>query len=268
MSIILNLVILAMVVQVSQAASLTFEWESLQVTKDTQVGEEYIPIHDISSKHSFDDTPEVVDDDTDGGPMCHKEICKICKTYTRHKACVIAKAVHNAMEVKLVASRHVLVKGKITNNTDVSFCVNHVMKHPDIKSVCIVARNISIKDMSACVNITAQIKQKTFNEAFGCFKIPNKVDEMQAFDSLDSEDIDVVTEYPDSDDNDVVTEYPDSDDIDTVTDSLGSDDEDAESATLELDAFSPFETEDNHPSARLLKAMLTFLKDLKEKKAM
>ncbi|WAR29782.1 hypothetical protein MAR_003393 [Mya arenaria] len=197
MSIILNLVILAMVVQVSQAASLTFEWESLQVTKDTQ-------------------------------------------------ACVIAKAVHNAMEVKLVASRHVLVKGKITNNTDVSFCVNHVMKHPDIKS----------------------IKQKTFNEAFGCFKIPNKVDEMQAFDSLDSEDIDVVTEYPDSDDNDVVTEYPDSDDIDTVTDSLGSDDEDAESATLELDAFSPFETEDNHPSARLLKAMLTFLKDLKEKKAM
>ncbi|XP_052785619.1 uncharacterized protein LOC128221185 isoform X3 [Mya arenaria] len=323
MSIILNLVILAMVVHVSQAASLKFERELIQATTDTQVcivatvrfghagkirlrmtlntkllvegditgpaarsfcsrnvpiinieeiclipkdvdmaklhscldlsvkykgktytnsigcftilgmlvqdrigtafvsaGEDGIPIND-SRTYGFDDSPEVVYDDIDGSAICHKGICKICKTYTHCKAYVIAKAVHNAMEVKLVAGRHEVVKGKITNNTDVSFCIHHVRKHTDIKSVCIVARNISMKNLSACVNITAQVKQSIFNESFGCFKIPNKADVMQPLVSLDSEDIDVVADYPDSED------------IDVVADSFGPDGDDAESDTLE-----------------------------------
>ncbi|XP_052785614.1 uncharacterized protein LOC128221184 isoform X1 [Mya arenaria] len=189
-------------------------------TAFVSAGEDGIPIND-SRTYGFDDSPEVVDDDIDGSAICHKGICKICKTYTHCKACVIAKAVHNAMEVKLVASRHVVVKGKIANNTDVSFCIHHVRKHPDIKFVCIVARNISIKDMSACVNITVQVKQSTFNESFGCFKIPNKADAMQPLVSLDSEDIDVETDYMDSEN------------IDVLADSFGSDKDDVKADTLE-----------------------------------
>ncbi|XP_052785618.1 uncharacterized protein LOC128221185 isoform X2 [Mya arenaria] len=190
------------------------------LVQDRIAGEDGIPIND-SRTYGFDDSPEVVYDDIDGSAICHKGICKICKTYTHCKAYVIAKAVHNAMEVKLVAGRHEVVKGKITNNTDVSFCIHHVRKHTDIKSVCIVARNISMKNLSACVNITAQVKQSIFNESFGCFKIPNKADVMQPLVSLDSEDIDVVADYPDSED------------IDVVADSFGPDGDDAESDTLE-----------------------------------
>ncbi|WAR29816.1 hypothetical protein MAR_003384 [Mya arenaria] len=154
MSIILNLVILAMVVHVSQAASLKFERELIQATTDTQAGEDGIPIND-SRTYGFDDSPEVVDDDIDGSAICHKGICKI--------SCVIAKAVHNAMEVK----------------------------------------------------------QSTFNESFGCFKIPNKADAMQPLVSLDSEDIDVETDYMDSEN------------IDVLADSFGSDKDDVKADTLE-----------------------------------
>ncbi|XP_052785541.1 uncharacterized protein LOC128221122 isoform X5 [Mya arenaria] len=119
---------------------------------DRIVGEGDISINDISSILSFDASPETVDDDIYGSTICHKGICRMCKTYKHHEACVIAKALHNGMEVKVVSSKFVLVQGKITNNTDVSFC----KQYPELKAICIVAWNISLRNMSACVNISVQ----------------------------------------------------------------------------------------------------------------
>ncbi|XP_052787696.1 dentin sialophosphoprotein-like [Mya arenaria] len=208
----------------------------------------------------------------------------MCKTYKHHEACVIAKALHNGMEVKVVSSKFVLVQGKITNNTDVSFC----KQYPELKAICIVAWNISLKNMSACVNISVQFKDKTYNDAWGCFKIPNKADDLQTFETLDSEDIDAVTDSFGSDDvddesdtidsedidaatdsfgsddGDDESDTIDSEDIDAVTDSFGSDDGDDDSDTIELDEISMFGGENNDPSTRLQRAMLTFLKSLQQ----
>ncbi|WAR29820.1 hypothetical protein MAR_003388, partial [Mya arenaria] len=114
------------------------------------------------------------------------------------------------------------------------------------KISCVIAK---------AVNNAMEVKQSIINESFGCFKIPNKADAIQPLVSLDSEDIDVVADYPDSED------------IDVVADSFGPDGDDAESDTLELDVFSPFGVEDIYPSTRPQKAMLTLLKSLQEKTA-
>ncbi|XP_052786616.1 uncharacterized protein LOC128221946 [Mya arenaria] len=156
------------------------------------------------------------------------------------------------MEVELLSNRYVIVEGKITNNTDVSFC----KKYPGVSTFCIVARNINVKAMSACVNLTVELKDKTVNARWGCFKIPNKVDEMQTYGALDSDDINVETDYMDSEN------------IDALADSSGSDKEDVEADTLELDVFSPFGAEKIVPSTRLQKAMLTFLKSLQQQTAL
>ncbi|XP_052812441.1 uncharacterized protein LOC128240006 [Mya arenaria] len=217
---------------------------------DRIVGEDDIPIKAISSLYGFNDSPKVVDDNIDGGTICHKGICRICEY--NQTVCVIAKALHNAMTVELVSNRFVIVKGKITNNTDVSFC----KKYLDARTFCIVARNINVKTLSACVNLTVQMKDKIFNaldiQRIGCFKIPNNVDEMQTYGALDSDDINV---EPDNIDSKI---------IDAVADSFGSDDEHVEFDTVELDAFSPFGAEDNVPTTRLQKLMLTFLKSLQQ----
>ncbi|WAR29667.1 hypothetical protein MAR_003235 [Mya arenaria] len=162
---------------------------------DRIVGEEDIPIKAISSLYGFNDSPKVVDDNIDGSTICHKGIL-----------CVIAKALHNAMEVELLSNRY--------------------------------------------------LKDKTVNARWGCFKIPNKVDEMQTYGALDSDDINVETDYMDSEN------------IDALADSSGSDKEDVEADTLELDVFSPFGAEKIVPSTRLQKAMLTFLKSLQQQTAL
>ncbi|XP_052787218.1 uncharacterized protein LOC128222290 isoform X2 [Mya arenaria] len=119
---------------------------------DRIVGEEDIPIKAISSLYGFNDSPKVVDDNIDGSTICHKGICRICENNHIQTVCVIAKALHNAMEVELLSNRYVIVEGKITNNTDVSFC----KKYPGVSTFCIVARNINVKAMSACVNLTVE----------------------------------------------------------------------------------------------------------------
>ncbi|WAR11197.1 hypothetical protein MAR_036273 [Mya arenaria] len=289
MSRIFTFCMLAIVIQVSQAASLKFEKESIQITTDAQ-GPSFIckkGVCKLCANPSKTDTVCIVA--TDRGrkirpgtrSICSRKnplpnIDQICiipkdvdiaklhscldvsikvnettyrqsigcftipkKNFLDRIVCVIAKALHNAMTVELVSNRFVIVKGKITNNTDVSFC----KKYLDARTFCIVARNINMKD-------------KIFNaldiQRIGCFKIPNNVDEMQTYGALDSDDINV---EPDNIDSKI---------IDAVADSFGSDDEHVEFDTVELDAFSPFGAEDNVPTTRLQKLMLTFLKSLQQ----
>ncbi|WAR29818.1 hypothetical protein MAR_003386 [Mya arenaria] len=273
MSIILNLVILAMVVHVSQAASLKFERELIQATTDTQ----------------------------DLGFICKNKECKECLKFTTTDTMCIVATVRfghaGKIRLRMTLNTKLLVEGDITGPAARSFCSRNV-PIINIEEICLIPKDVDMAKLHSCLDLSVkykgktytnsigcftilgmlvqdriagedgipindsrtygfddspevvyddidgsaichkgickisyviakavhnamEVKQSIFNESFGCFKIPNKADVMQPLVSLDSEDIDVVADYPDSED------------IDVVADSFGPDGDDAESDTLE-----------------------------------
>ncbi|WAR29740.1 hypothetical protein MAR_003308 [Mya arenaria] len=182
--------------------------------------------------------------------ICKKGECKLCgssrKTDTgpgSRSICSRKNPIPNVEEICIIPKDVDIAK--LHSCLDVSIKINETTYRESIGCFTIPKKNFL--DRIACViakalhnGMEVKFKDKTYNDAWGCFKIPNKADDLQTFETLDSED------------------------IDAVTDSFGSDDGDDDSDTIELDEISMFGGENNDPSTRLQRAMLTFLKSLQQ----
>ncbi|XP_052261450.1 uncharacterized protein LOC127865617 isoform X6 [Dreissena polymorpha] len=116
---------------------------------------------------TVDDDPTGVDD---GKTICHRGMCKICHHHKNMKACVIAKATKRGMGLGLVVNHHILLKGRLRNDSPI--CTRHVPRFPAVKSVCLVPSRVDTTKQAACVNVTAEVRDRKFNRSVGCFKIP------------------------------------------------------------------------------------------------
>ncbi|KAH3860263.1 uncharacterized protein LOC127865621 [Dreissena polymorpha] len=136
---------------------------------------------------TIEDEDDVADDDEAadmeiGKTKCHRGICKICHRYRKIKACVVAKATRRGMGLGLVVNHHIILKGRLRNGHPI--CSRHVPRFPAVKSVCLVPSYVDTRKQAACVNVTAEVRDRKYNRCVGCFRIPR--DDSEALPELQS----------------------------------------------------------------------------------
>ncbi|XP_052800090.1 uncharacterized protein LOC128231376 [Mya arenaria] len=137
--------------------------ENMLDTEEEEVEEDFdIPVEDVLGLFS-----EFV---------CKRGSCTICKPVAGRKGCITATSAPNSINVKIAVSGYTLLTGEITGTSSGPFCRAKIPSVHGVTDLCLSARNVNIKDHSACLDLSVKVHGRKKNMSAGCFKIPTTND--------------------------------------------------------------------------------------------